>query len=148
MVPIFYDDTVHTASYVTTSYDHSFSDLTEEQRLQDVFQPYTATAQMVHASLKAVSEVFSDCIISRGLWPPLSLHLIPCNSYLRKNLEDTMYKTNPYTLEEPSNNIHCKISAIPKNYKLDTNVFSKYTEGIQSGRQYFQHLLLHCNSLP
>jgi hypothetical protein len=103
----------------------------------------SATAHMVYISLEAVQEVFSDCIISFGLWPPHSPDLTPCDFYLWGNLKDKVYKTNPHTLEKLRNNICCKISAISGEelQRVNTNMFRRDTECIQSGRQHFQHLL-------
>jgi hypothetical protein len=74
-----------------------------------------------------------------------------------------VYKTYPHTLEEPRNKIHRKISSISGKelQRVNTNMFCRYTEGTQSGGQYYQHLLqhwwvfikvskgyFHCNNLP
>jgi hypothetical protein len=82
-----------------------FSDLTEEERVHENFQQDTATTHVACASLEAVHEVFSNCIISTGLWPTSSPNLTNYNFYLWRSLKHKVYKTYPYTLEEPRNNI-------------------------------------------
>jgi hypothetical protein len=51
-------------------------------------------------------------------------------------------KTNPHILKELRNNIHCEISAIPREelQTVNTSMFRRYNECI-SGGQHFQHLL-------
>jgi hypothetical protein len=68
--PIFYDDTFNSARYMNNVQSPVFTKLTEEERLYGVFQQDSATAHMLYISLEALWEVFSDRIISRGLWPP------------------------------------------------------------------------------
>jgi hypothetical protein len=61
-----------------------------------------------------------------------------CDFYLWGSLKDKVYKTNPHTLEELRNNIHHGISAISGEelHRVKTNMFCRYTECIQSGRQH------------
>jgi hypothetical protein len=97
---------------------------------------------MAYVSLDALWEVFSDHEISRGLWPPHSPDLTPCDFYVWESLKEKVYKTNPHTLEELRNNIHCETSAISgEELQRANTVFHRYTECIQLGGQHFQHLL-------
>jgi hypothetical protein len=89
-----------------------FAELTEEERLYSVFQQDSATAHMAKINFEALREVFTDSIISRGLWPPRSPDLTPCDFYLWESLKDKVCKTNSHTLEELRNNIRREISAI------------------------------------
>jgi hypothetical protein len=53
----------------TTSLSAIFIKRTEEGRLYGVSQQDSATANTAHASLEALQEVFSDCVISCRPWP-------------------------------------------------------------------------------
>jgi hypothetical protein len=59
------------------------------------------------------------------------------------SLEDKVYKKIPHTPEELRNIICLEISAISGEelHRVNTNLFRRYTECIQSGGQHFQHLL-------
>jgi hypothetical protein len=96
---------------------------------------------MAHVDLEALLEVFDDHVISRGLWPPHSPDLTPCDFYLWGSLKDRVYKTNTHTLEELGHNIHREISTISGEELQRVNMFRRYTECIRSGGQHFQHLL-------
>jgi hypothetical protein len=139
----FYDKTVNAAGYVNNIVSPYFAELTQEERLYGVFQQDSATAHMANISLEALQEVFGDCMISCGLWPPRSLNLTPCDFYFWGSLKDKVYKTNPHTLEELRNNICHEISAVSREelQRVNTSVFHRYTECIRSGGDHFQHML-------
>jgi hypothetical protein len=120
-----------------------FAELTEEERLHGVFQQDSATVHTAHFRLEALREVSGDCVISRGLCPPRSPDLTPCDLHLWKSLKDKVYKRNPHTLEELRNNISREISAISREELkiVNINVFCRYTKCFRSGGQHFQHLL-------
>jgi hypothetical protein len=79
--PIFYNGTVNGARYVNNILNPFFAELTEK-RLYSAFQQNSAAAHLANASLEVLQEVFSDGIISHGLWPPHSPDLTPCDFYL------------------------------------------------------------------
>jgi len=55
-----------------------------------------------------------------------------------------MYKTNPHTLQELSNNIGHDFSTIyGEEFQTVNIIFCSCIECIQLGRQHFQHLLQH-----
>jgi hypothetical protein len=89
--PIFYDSAVNAARYMNNILSPFFAKLTEGERLYGVFQLDFATAHMSYVSLEALWKVFSDHIISRGLWPPRSPDLVPCDFYLWGSLKDKMH---------------------------------------------------------
>jgi hypothetical protein len=66
------NNTVNAARYVNNILSPFFAELMEEERLYSVFQQDSTTAHMAHISLEALRELFSDLIISHGLWPPHS----------------------------------------------------------------------------
>jgi hypothetical protein len=71
-----------------------------------------ATAHTTNHSVNEINQVFgvSDCVVSRGLWPPQSPDLNPCDFYLWGKLKDKVYVNNPHTLDELKDNIRVKIS--------------------------------------
>jgi hypothetical protein len=89
--PIFYNNTVNATRYVNNILSPFFAELTEEERLYGISQQDSATAHTAYISLETLREVFSDCIISRGLWPPRSPDLAPCDLYLWRSLKDKMH---------------------------------------------------------
>jgi hypothetical protein len=72
---------VNAATYMNSILYPFFGKLTEEERLYGVFQQDSTTAYMAHASLEALRLVFSNRIISHGMWPPRSPKLT-CEFYL------------------------------------------------------------------
>jgi hypothetical protein len=111
--PIFYDYTFNAVRYVNNILRPFFAKISDEERLYCVFQQDSATAHMAHVSLEALREVFNDRVISRGLWPPCSPDLTPCDFYLWGSLRVKVYKTNPHTVEELRYNIRHKIQQFP-----------------------------------
>jgi hypothetical protein len=101
--------------------------LEKEERLYSVFQHNSATACTAYISLEALHVVYSDCIISCGLWHPHSPDLTPCDFYLWGCLKDQVYKTNPHTLEELRNNNCHEISAasVEELQRGNTNMFRR-----------------------
>jgi hypothetical protein len=78
---IFYDDTVNAARYMNNILSPFFAELTEEERLYSVFQQDSATAYTACISLEALRMVSGNRIINRGLRPPHSPDLTPCDFY-------------------------------------------------------------------
>jgi hypothetical protein len=73
----------------------------------------------------AIWEVFEDRIISRGLWPPRSLHPSFCDFYLWGNLQGKVYKNNPHSIETLQAEITHVIGSIAMNelQKVSHNLF-------------------------
>ena len=77
--------------------------------------------------MAALSEVFGDRVISRGLWPPRSPDLTPPDFYLWGKLKGSVYGDNPQTTDE----LKQKITSVIQNIQPDElesvfqNVFSK-----------------------
>jgi hypothetical protein len=72
-----------------------------------------ATAHTANNSMVALHEVFGERVISRGLWPPRSPDLNPCDFYLWGTLKEKVYVNNQHSLEELQENVRHEISAIP-----------------------------------
>ncbi|GFG40733.1 hypothetical protein Cfor_01122, partial [Coptotermes formosanus] len=64
------------------------AELTEGEKLYCYFQQDSATDPTAHVSLEALRKVFDGLVISRGLWPPRSPDLTPCDFYLWESLKD------------------------------------------------------------
>jgi hypothetical protein len=47
--------------------------------------------------MNEINQVFGDRVVSRGLWPPQSPDLNPCDFYLWGKLKDKVYVNNPHT---------------------------------------------------
>jgi hypothetical protein len=62
--------------------------------------------------MAAISYMFSDRVISEGLWPAHSEDLTPCDLYLWGSLKREVYKRNFHTLHELEKNIQEEISRI------------------------------------
>ena len=72
----------------------------QQEKQQGWFQQDGATAHTARVSMAAVSEVFGDRVISRGLWPPRSPDLTPPDFYLWGKLKGSVYGNNPRTMDE------------------------------------------------
>jgi hypothetical protein len=81
VVPVFYQK-INCERYVQVILGQFFPELTEEERLYDWFQQDSAAAHTARMSIQALSDVFGGRIISRGIWPPLSPDLNPCDFFL------------------------------------------------------------------
>jgi hypothetical protein len=65
-----------------------FNQLTDEEKSYGHFIQDNATAHTVNNSVVAFDEVFGERVISRGLWPPQSHSLNPCDLYLWRTLKE------------------------------------------------------------
>ena len=85
------------------------------EKQQGWFQQDGATAHTARVSMAAVGDVFGDCVISRGLWPPRSPDLTPPDFYLWGKLKGSVYADNPRTTDE----LKQKITSVIQNIKPD-----------------------------
>jgi hypothetical protein len=79
---MFFNETVNPDRDVNNILRPFLAELTEEEKLYCYFQQDCATAHTDHVSLEALGKVHDGRIISRGLWPPRSPDLTPCDFYL------------------------------------------------------------------
>jgi hypothetical protein len=114
-------NTVNADRYMNNILCPFFSDLTDEERLHNVFQHDTATAHKAYASLEALCAVLGDCTIKCKLWPLRLLFV--------KNFKRTSVATKSPHSGRTKNNIHYKISAAygKELQKVKTNVFCRHT---------------------
>jgi hypothetical protein len=108
------------------------AELTEGEKLYCYFQQDSAIDPTAHVSLEALRKVFDGLVISRGLWPPRSPDLTPCDFYLWESLKDKVYESDTHTLEELRNNIRREMARIPGEglQRVNNIVFRRYMECI------------------
>lgn len=141
--PIFYDTTVDSHVYVNSILNNFFPLLTRNERLCGWFQQDSATAHTAENSMHELRSVYGDRIISRGLWPPRSPDLSPCDFYLWGTLKNKVYASNPHTLQELKDSITREIQAISQHelLRVNQNCFRRYRECVRVQGHQFQHLL-------
>jgi hypothetical protein len=88
------------ATFFSFILNRFLSELSKEERLYGYFQQDSAMMYTAGNSMATISEVFSDRVISEGLWPAHSSYLMSCDFYFWGDLKDRVYKRNPYTLHE------------------------------------------------
>ena len=91
--PIFYDGTINAQRYVDLILQPFFAEVTEEERDHAYFMQDNATAHTAHISMREIVDVFEDRIVSRGLWPPRSPDINPCDFYLWGKLKSVVMPT-------------------------------------------------------
>ena len=111
--PIFFKNTITSERY--NILEPFFDQLTEQENQQGWFQQDGAIAHTARVIMAAVSEVFGDCVISRGLWPPRSPDLTPPDFYLWGKLKGSVYGDNPRTTDE----LKQKITSVIQNIQPD-----------------------------
>ena len=94
---------------------------TENKGLNGWFQQDSATADTANQSMHELRSVFGDRISSRGLWPPRSPDITPCNFYLWGTLNNRVHASNPHTLEEFKDSITGEIQAVSEQELLRVN---------------------------
>jgi predicted transcriptional regulator len=92
---VFFNKTINCERYVEVIHGQFFSELTEEERLYGWFQQDSITAHTVHMSMKALSDVFGNRIISSDIWSARSPDLNPCDFLFWGCLKDKVYSNNP-----------------------------------------------------
>jgi hypothetical protein len=95
----FFNETINCDRYVQVILGQFFLELTEGED-SGWFQQDPATAHTARISMQVLSDVFSDRIISGGIWPAHSPDLDPCDFFFWSYLKENVYKSNPRTEEE------------------------------------------------
>ncbi|PNF40314.1 hypothetical protein B7P43_G05786 [Cryptotermes secundus] len=99
---------------------------------QDGATPYTHAAKETIRALQG-----------KGLWPPRSPDLNPCDFYLRGKLKNVVYAKNPHDVEALEQNIREEIYNIQQRelQQVSRNLFKRIQAcPTVEGRQ-FEHLL-------
>ena len=89
--PIFYQETINCEQYVGLILQPFFAELTDEEKDYAYFIQNNATAHTANDTMLELTNIFGDCILSRGLWPPRSPDLNPCDLYLWDKLKSVSY---------------------------------------------------------
>jgi hypothetical protein len=105
--PVFFQETINSERYVRLILTPLFRKLTEDKKTYGYFMQDNTTAHTANHSMNEINQVFGDCVVSRGLWPPRSPDLNLCDFYLWGKLKDKVYVNNPHThtLDELKDNI-------------------------------------------
>jgi hypothetical protein len=75
------------------------------------FQQKSTTTHTVRHFKQALHEVFDDKFVSRGLWPPRSPDINPCDFFfLWGYLKDKVYADNPHSSEELKQSVQFLVS--------------------------------------
>jgi hypothetical protein len=91
-----------------------------------------------HSCLKILQETWHSCVIRRGHRPFTFPDLTTCDLYLWDSTKVKMFKTNPRTLEELSNNIRREFSTISgQELQRVNNVHCRYNESTGVRRAKF-----------
>jgi hypothetical protein len=78
-----------------------FIGLLEEHEISySLFQQNGATAHRADNSMKFLTEIFGERVISRNVWPPRSPDLTPPDFYLWGAAKSAVYRDRPRTLTE------------------------------------------------
>jgi hypothetical protein len=141
--PVFFHETINSERYVRLILSPFFDQLTDEEKSYGHFMQDNATAHTANNSMVALDEVFGERVISRGLWPPRSPDLNPCDFYLWGTLKEKVYVNNPHSLEELQENIRHEISTIPVQQigRVSRNIFSRCEACLEAEGRHFETLL-------
>jgi hypothetical protein len=93
--------------------------------------------------MHALNEAFSEQALSRGLWPPRSPDLNPCDFYFRGALKEDVYVHSPHSFGEFQENIMHEISTIPVQQlqRVSKNIFSRFETCLEAEGRQFETLL-------
>ena len=80
---------------------------------------------------------------SKGLWPPRSPDLSPCDFYLWGTIKEKVYENNPHNLDQLKENITNTIRRITREElrAVSANVVKRAQKCIDVNGEHFQHLL-------
>jgi hypothetical protein len=90
----------------------NFISLWEVDKQDCWFQQDGAVVHIANSTMQMFSEFFGGRIISRNLWPPQSLDLLPLDFCLWGFLKENVYENNLHTLEELKQNTELCISNV------------------------------------
>ena len=141
--PIFFSETLNSHRYVTQILTPFFERLSDYERTYAFFQQDNASSRTANNSVRCLQSVFGDRIISRGLWPPYSPDLNPCDFYLWPMLRDKVYGSNPHSeddLKERIQNVVFSVSTAELQHVMN-NLFDRCDACLLAEGDHFQQLL-------
>jgi len=141
--PIFFEETINSERYCTAILQPFVNQLSEFERQNGYFQQDGATAHTSNQSMRFLSDVFDDRIISKGIWPPRSPDLSPPDFYVWGAAKANVYKDRPQSIQDLRMAITNYVSSIPQATLLVVSQNMQRRIGLcltQKGH-HFQHML-------
>jgi len=102
--PIFFDATITIAAYMKI-FNTFVNQLDDEELSIQYFLQDGATSHTSHASMVKIQSFFSDCVISKRLWPLCLPDLTPPDYFLWGYLKGRVYQNKPRTTDALKANI-------------------------------------------
>ncbi|PNF15704.1 hypothetical protein B7P43_G12455 [Cryptotermes secundus] len=146
--PIFYEGTLDAQRYINEILNQFFVNLAPAEERFGYFMQDGATPHTAKETIRALRGVFGelngdDRIVSKGLWPPRSPDLNPCDFYLWGKLKNVVYANNPHDLEALKQNIREAIDNIQQRelQQVSQNLFKRIQACLTTEGRHFEHLL-------
>lgn len=140
--PIFFTQTITAERYRNEIIMPFLAELTDDEK-NGYFQQDGATAHTANSSLRFLSDVFQERLISKGLWPPRSPDLSVLDFYLWGALKQKVYGNKPQNLQELRDNIQQQIASISQEerHRVFENLKRRTDLCICEQGGHFQQLL-------
>jgi len=124
-------------------FNTSVNQLDDEELSIGYFQQDGATSHTSHASMAEIQSFFSDCIISKGLWPPRSPNLMPPDYFLRGYLKGRVHQNKPRTIDALKANITEEIQEVTVDVLARTfqNMACQVQSCMDANGGHIQHML-------
>lgn len=139
--PIFFESTINSDAY--SEIIHEFIAHLEEDERMCWLQQDNATCHTSNETMALLRQFFEDRIISKGIWPPRSPDLSPCDYFLWGYLKGKVYENNPRTVQDLKNNIKRAVDEMPQSVlrRVSTSLCKRVNLCIQMDGGHFEHLL-------
>jgi hypothetical protein len=111
--------------------------------MQDGATPHTAK-EIIRALRGEFGEFNGeDTIVSKGMWPHISLDLNPCDFYLRAKLKNVVYANKPHDLEALKLNVREAICNIQQHelQQVSQSLLKIIQARLTVEGRHFEHLL-------
>ena len=144
IVPIFFDATITTATYMEI-FNTFVNQLDDKELSIGYFQQDVATSHSSHASMAEIRSLFGDRVISKGLWPPRSPDLTSPD-YLNLiiwYLKGRVYQNKPRNIDALKANNTEEIQAVTTDLLARTfqNMARRVQYCLDANGGHFQHML-------
>jgi hypothetical protein len=145
--PIFYEGTLDVQLYINEILNTFFSNLAPAEYRISYFMQEGATPHTAKETIRELRGAFGeingeDMIIRKGLWPPRSPDLNPCDFYLWRKLKSVVYANNPHDLEALKQNIREAIYNIQQRelQQVSRNPFKRIHACLTAEGRHSEHL--------
>jgi len=144
--PIFFDATNTTATYMEV-FNAFVNQLDDEELSVGYFQQDGVTYHTSHTNMAEILYFFSDCVISKGLWPPRSSNLMPLDYFLWGHLKGRVYQNKPRNIDTLKAKITEEIQAVTADILARTfqNVACRVQSCLDENGGHFQYMLWYCH---